>query len=134
MDLIFDGDCSICQASVRWIERHDPANVIDAVASEGLSAHDALDLPVATTVVVRTKDGRVLLRSAAIVAVLSTLPGWPGSVGRVGRSLLRWPLLRSLADGAYRLVAANRHTISATLVRVGVLEESCRVPRVVRRP
>ncbi len=132
MEIIFDGDCSICQASIRWIERHDPAHRIDAVASETLEAYEASVLPVATTVIVRTENGRVLVKSSAVANVMAELPGWPGIVGRAGLLLVRWTPTRVVADASYDLVASNRRVISRFLVRFGVLEDSCQVPHASR--
>lgn len=128
MEIIFDGDCSICQASIRWIERHDPAHRVETLASGSLEAHEASVLPVATTVIVRTQDGRVLVKSAAVATVMAALPGWPRIVGRAGLLLVRWTPTRVGADASYDLVASNRRAISRLLVRFGVLEDSCRVP------
>ena len=128
MEIIFDGDCSICQASIRWIERHDPAHHIAAVASDSLEAHEAAVLPIATTVIVRTQDGQVLVKSAAVATVLAELPGWPRIVGRAGLLLVGWAPTRVVTDASYDLVASNRRAISRFLVRIGALEDSCRVP------
>lgn len=128
VEIIYDGDCGVCRASVAWVQRHDRLHAIVVVPSAALATEDLGDLPVQRTVVVRTDDGTALLRSQAVAATLGALPGSWGRVGRTATRLLAITPFRSVGDGAYDVVANHRAQISAFLVRRGVLDSGCQVP------
>jgi predicted DCC family thiol-disulfide oxidoreductase YuxK len=128
VEVIFDGDCAICQASVDWLTRRDALEVISARPSSSLPADDAASLPIADTVVVRDPLGVVVVRSTAVATTLACLPGGWGLLGRQLVRILQVPPVRVLGDGAYNLVARNRIAISRILVRMGLLTTACRVP------
>jgi predicted DCC family thiol-disulfide oxidoreductase YuxK len=129
VDIIYDGDCSVCQACIAWVQRHDPDHTMVVTPSAALSAEDVADLPVHRTVVVRTDHGGTLFRSQAVAAALGALPGGWGTVGRGATRLLAVALFRAVGDMAYDAVADHRSQISAFLVRRGVLDSSCQVTR-----
>jgi len=122
-DLVFyDGECGLCHATVRFAIRHDPrgdrfvfaplggATWKEIVAGAGLSTPP-------DSVVVRTDDGAVLFRSAAVLHLLHRCDGRWSLAARILGLFPRAP-----ADLAYRLVArARRHVF-------GVPAEACPVP------
>ena len=128
MEVIFDGDCAICQASVDWLTRRDTQHLIVAHPSSSLPADDAASLPISDTVVVRDPLGVVFVRSTAVATTLACLPSGWGLLGRQLVRILQVSPLRVLGDGAYNLVAKNRITISRILVRMGLLTTACQVP------
>jgi len=128
-ELVFDGDCGLCQACVRWLERRDGARHLNCLPSTSCTWDDAAAMPFATTVVVRTSTGETLTASSAVAYALSQLPGLWGLIGKYGLFLNRSPLLKQWHDTLYYAIATNRIVISNTLVRLRLLDESCRVPR-----
>jgi len=127
-ELVFDGDCGLCHACVRWLERHDRDHRITCVTSMQCTWSDCASLPFADTVVVRDSDGRTYLRSSAVAKALSNLPGLWGSLGRGVLFVNEYAPIRRFNDGLYHLVGRNRGAISNVLVRLGLLDTSCRVP------
>ncbi len=128
MEIIFDGDCGICQASVSWLQRHDVHHTLTMVPSFELGEQDSADLPLDRTVILRTSNHHYETKARAVTLSLSVLPGVWGYLGRSGSLLLKVPLVRFVGDGLYDLVAANRGSISAFLVRRGLLDAACKVP------
>ncbi len=128
LELVFDGDCGLCQACVRWLERHDRAGRITCVASAQCTWSDRASLPFNDTVVVRDSDGKTFFRSTAVAKALGVLPGVWGFVGRWVQFVNRCTPLRRLNDWLYHVVGRNRRVVSNFLVRRGLLDESCRVP------
>jgi predicted DCC family thiol-disulfide oxidoreductase YuxK len=110
LDVIFDADCGVCQASIAWLERHDPGGRFRIVGN------DVPDLPAGvsreeTEHTVIVLDGqRKLLRAEAIARLLCEIKGHR-ALGR----LLRAPGFLQLANFAYDRFARNRHRISAAL-------------------
>ena len=105
--LIYDGDCGFCTRSVRLVE-HLPVRVrvvpwqeADLAAlrtTEDRARHEVVWVPV---------RGRVRGGAAAVAQLLQHCRApWP-VLGR----LMDLPLLRGLAELAYRGVANNRHRL-----------------------
>jgi len=72
-----------------------------------IPVHERAELP--DSIVVRTSEGRTLLRSAAVLHVLRRLGGWPRAAGEVLRLLPE-----RLADLAYAGVARVRKRVFGT--------------------
>lgn len=122
--LLFDGDCSFCNASVLFVVDRDPtarfhfAPLQGATAARALTAAgvDAAAMQRDLDTVVLLEDGRVHVRSTAALRVARRL-AWP------------WPLLyyafilvpAPLRDLGYRLVARNRYRWWGRV-------DGCRVP------
>ncbi len=114
MDLLFyDGDCGLCHRAVQFAARHDPDGSRFQYAPLGggtflgtLSASARRDLP--DSVVIRTSDGRILTRSAAVLHLAQRAGGFWRSLGGVASLLPRW-----LLDAAYDGVARVRKYIFA---------------------
>jgi predicted DCC family thiol-disulfide oxidoreductase YuxK len=117
--VFFDGVCSLCNASVDFLIRHDPRGRLQFASLQGETA--ARLLPDDTrrelkTLVLLTEDGRRFVRSAAAVRILSRLGGgWKLLAG------LLWLVPLPLRDLGYRLVASSRYRLFGK-------RETCRVP------
>jgi len=109
--LVYDGDCSFCSSSARWIAARWQGPE-QAVAWQRLSA-DQLERLGLTLDDVRCAawwvdgGGRTSRGHVAIARALRAAPGWPSVVGRV----LLVPPFRWLAAGAYPLIARWRHRL-----------------------
>jgi predicted DCC family thiol-disulfide oxidoreductase YuxK len=109
--LVYDGDCSFCSSSARWIAARWQGPE-QAVAWQQLSA-DQLERLGLTLDDVRCAawwvdcGGRASRGHVAIAFALRAAQGWPSVVGRV----LLVPPFRWLAAGAYPLIARWRHRL-----------------------
>ena len=103
--LFFDGDCGLCNRSVREVSRWKTdddlyfAPLQGATAREKLSAEDRNSL---ATVVV-WQDGKTYRRAEAIFFLLRQYGGW-----RKGFLLFSY-LPASWSDALYRWIARHRH-------------------------
>jgi predicted DCC family thiol-disulfide oxidoreductase YuxK len=132
--VIFDGQCGLCNRSVRWFLRRDRQDRLRFVASDspkvvGLLGRHGLDPNVATgnsgTILVAqsidTPAERLLLRSNAVLAILRQLPApWPAFA-----ACFRL-IPRPLRDLGYRLIARWRYRIWGHL-------DSCPIPTAEER-
>jgi predicted DCC family thiol-disulfide oxidoreductase YuxK len=110
--IFYDGGCGLCHGFARFVVRRDrDATFIFAPLGGRTFAAgfpDPLTAPSADSVVIRTADGRTLVRSAAVVHALRRLGGGWGVVGAALR-IVPAPL----CDGGYRCAAAVRRRIFA---------------------
>lgn len=110
--VIFDGDCLFCQRSVRFIHRHDRADVFrfaarQSAAGERLLAQAGVGL--APNSMVLIDEQGTWLRSDAVLRIAARLAR-PWSAARV----FLW-MPRGLRDAIYRVVAAIRHRLAPML-------------------
>jgi predicted DCC family thiol-disulfide oxidoreductase YuxK len=105
--LVYDGDCGFCTTSAGLARRIAPA--VDVVAWQltdldelGVAASDA-----AAAVQLVADDGTVYGGAAAVAALLVVAGGLWAVLGR----LLRLPVVRSVAEVVYRLVARYRYRL-----------------------
>ena len=111
--IFYDGDCGVCHWGVRFIARRDPGGAAFRFAPLGgetfrrrVPAELRAQLP--DSLVVETADGRLLLRTGAVVHILRRL----GLLWRLlGLALFLIPA--SLRDFAYDRFAAVRHLLVA---------------------
>jgi predicted DCC family thiol-disulfide oxidoreductase YuxK len=108
--LFYDGHCGMCHGFVRFMLARDHARTFVFAPLQGetfaATVPEAERATLPDSMMVRTADGRLLVRSAASLHVLDTLGGgW-----RVLATLLR-PVPRPILDAAYRAIAAIRHRI-----------------------
>jgi predicted DCC family thiol-disulfide oxidoreductase YuxK len=107
--LLFDGDCVLCDRSVRFIAARDTDAAFRFAALESpagqrlLAAHGLADDRPDSVVLI--EDGRAYLRSDAVLRAAARL----GRPWRWGRGFLIVP--RPLRDAAYRLVARLRYRL-----------------------
>lgn len=140
--LFIDGHCVLCQRAAQWVLRHDRRGRVALAALQGRTAHRLLpaalceepaparrtgvsrrparaDQSVAAgpgSLVWRESDGRIRLRSAAVLAVGVALGGWY----RAGAAVL-WLVPAPLRDALYLALARRRRRWFGTADR-------CRLP------
>jgi len=111
--LLFDGECGLCQAVVRFILKRDPQRVIRVTPLQGETGQAMLrrvGLPTDDfdSLVFFPGAGKdaYLLRTDGVVAVLRRLPGpWRPLGAMLG------VLPRGLRDAGYQVVARTRHRL-----------------------
>jgi len=123
MLVFFDGDCGLCDRSVRWLLDRDPegrlhfAPLQGPTAAQRLAPHATMLEGVDSMVLLDRTEGseRVYIRSRAIFRMLAVLPGR-------ARWLARLRILPAfLTDLGYRFVARIRK-------RVFGAPDLCRAP------
>ncbi len=109
--VLYDSNCNLCNSQVRFIKKRDKGNLFRFVPLQSEEGSDMLreaclpDNELDT--VVYQKSGRHYLRSSAVLGILRDLGGgW-----RIVGSLMIVPAV--IRDFFYRLVARNRHRLSA---------------------
>jgi predicted DCC family thiol-disulfide oxidoreductase YuxK len=111
--LFYDGGCGLCHGAVRLLLRLDTAGRLRFAPLRGetfaalVPARDRPRLP--DSLVLYTSDGRLLLRSRAVVAALRLAGGGGAWLARAA-SLLP----ASLADRLYDVVARGRSRLFAS--------------------
>ena len=110
--VFYDGDCGFCHRSVRFLAAHDRGGAF-RYAPLGGPTFDALVPPerragLPDSLVVRTAEGAVLVRSEAALHCLRRLGGGLRALATV----LAW-LPRPLRDAAYDAFARVRHRLFA---------------------
>lgn len=128
IEVVFDGDCGICVACVRWLQRRDRDGNIVCTPSSSCRWPDIESLPFSETVLTRDTNGEISLHSDAVALALANVPGYVGVCGRTVLALNTTAPLRAVNDFCYRLFAKNRIRISAVLVRLHLLEQRCELP------
>ena len=108
--LFYDGHCGMCHGFVRFLLAKDRAGAFVFAPLQGdtfvATVPEAERAKLPDSMMIRTADGRLLVRSDAALHVLDTVGGrW-----RTLATLLRL-VPRPVLDTAYRAVAAIRHRI-----------------------
>lgn len=124
--LLFDGVCTLCDASVRFVMRHDRAGRIrfaslQSAAAQPLLAGAGLDAQYLDSLVFVDEGGRVRVGAEAALAVGERLDAPWSALARAGRRLPR-----GLREAAYRWVARHRYRIFGR-------REACRLPTPAER-
>lgn len=121
--IYYDGVCPLCRGAVRAALRFErPAGALRFAPLEGStfrervpeSARDGLP----DSLVAQTGDGRLLVRSDAVIAVLERL----GGPGRAAAVALR-AVPRPVRDGAYRAIARVRRPFRRDPARCPAMPE-----------
>lgn len=103
--LFFDGECGLCDATVRWYLRHDRHGRLRFAPLQG-ATYVQLDSPVKPaaleTLVFLDQDG-LHQRSDAVLRSLAQLGGGWRLVAAIG-----WLVPRMLRDAGYRVLARHR--------------------------
>jgi predicted DCC family thiol-disulfide oxidoreductase YuxK len=108
--LFYDGGCGLCHRSVRALLALDRAGALRFAPLGGETLRELVPeveraaLP--DSLVLRTADGRLLVRTAAVVESLRLLGGPAGSLAAMARVVPR-----PLADRLYDLVARVRRRL-----------------------
>ncbi len=110
--IFYDGGCGLCHASVKFVlardreGRHFNFAALDSDAYREAATAEARER-MGDSVVVRTEEGRLLVRSAAVRHILSRLGGgW----GLLGRAMGVVP--RAVLDVGYRGLARVRRLLT----------------------
>jgi len=109
--LFFDGDCAFCSAGVRRVVRFDPRGRVKFSPLQGRLAAEKgfasyADPAGGSMVLMRESDGKVFLRSDAMIELARAL----GGIWRVFVPAFLIP--RFLRDVAYKWIARNRYWFS----------------------
>jgi predicted DCC family thiol-disulfide oxidoreductase YuxK len=111
--IFYDGYCGFCHRAVRWVLKRDPtgtrfrfAPLQGATFQKLVPAFYRATLP--DTIVLRTSDGKLLVRSDAFIHILRRLGG-PWTPLATALNLVP----RSIRDGVYDFVARIRHRLFA---------------------
>lgn len=102
--LVYDGDCGFCTRSARWVERLPVRAEIVPWQEADLSALRVTRERARHEVLWVAPGGRVFGGAAAVAELLKQC----GLPWRLLGSVLSAPVVRGLADIAYRWVSANR--------------------------
>jgi len=108
--LFYDGNCGLCHRWVRFVLAEDRVGVFilsplqSQTFEQVVPAEQRAQLP--DSIVIQRLDGRLLVRSAAVLHILDQL----GGVWRIASWFGR-VLPRPVADGGYRLVASVRNRL-----------------------
>ncbi len=112
-DVVFyDGGCGFCHSAVRFLAVRDRRGRLRFAPRGGplfertFSAEEREAFP--ASMIVRTVDGKTLLKSTGTAYLLQRLGGWWGVLG-----LKLWAIPRPLRDAAYAVVARVRHRLAA---------------------
>ncbi len=107
--VVFDGECVLCSRSMRLLVRLDRERRFRLTTAQGplgqaLYRHAGLP-SVGFETYLAVIDGRILVRSDAIIAIARLLP-WPGRA-----AVLLRILPRPIRDAAYLFVARRRYRL-----------------------
>lgn len=109
--VVYDGDCGICQASALWIERY--VGNVDVVSHYEYGVEE-----LGSVWFIDAHQSYEGAEAVAHILLLSRV-SWIRLIGRV----MLLPVIRTLAQGVYRVIAYNRRHISR-LLRM----KACAVP------
>jgi len=105
--VLFDGVCSFCNASVRWVINRDPHSRFRFASLQSRAAREALAAsgtpPASLDSVVLIQGGEVFTRSDAAIRIAREL-GFPWSLAAAGLIIPA-----SVRNKLYSWVAANRY-------------------------
>lgn len=123
--LFYDGDCALCHGSVKWLLARDQRGALRFAPLTGETATRFLPELLRTqtaTVVLRHRDGRLAVRSGAILGALMMIGGgW----SRLARGV-EW-IPSPLRDLVYRFISMGRYRV------FGKTKQSCpMVPKELR--
>ncbi|MHC4955716.1 MAG: DCC1-like thiol-disulfide oxidoreductase family protein [Planctomycetota bacterium] len=109
--LFFDGQCGLCHRTVRFAlaeDRDDETLVFAPLQGDTFAALGEAKGTVPDSIVLRTADGQLLIRSRAVLRLAARLGGYWRLLGALFRVVPR-----PIADYAYDRVAAIRHRLFA---------------------
>lgn len=111
--VFYDGNCGLCHRSVRFVLSEDPSGKTFTFSplqgetfERTVPAAKRAELP--DSIIVRTHDGELLVRSDAIAHLLQRLGGIWRPLGVILSALPRF-----IRDGGYKFIASIRHMIFA---------------------
>jgi predicted DCC family thiol-disulfide oxidoreductase YuxK len=106
--ILYDCDCRLCAASVRFVKRHDPNGLflfvpLHSKAGQELLAAHGIGETIDTAVML--DGGKALTKSDAVFAIVEELEGFWRYL-----AVLRF-LPKRLRDGCYELVSKYRYRL-----------------------
>jgi len=101
--VVYDGDCGICQASARWIERR--------IASLDVQSHYEYGVEELGSVWLVTSTHNYEGAEAVARVLMMSSKRWMRLCGHI----MNAPVIRLVASGVYRVIARNRRHISRAL-------------------
>lgn len=122
--VFYDGQCPLCLTEINHLRRLDKTSALDL---QDINATDfAQRFPHIDVVAADRMLHGERADGAMIYGLDVTCEAWH----LVGKghwfAFLRWPVIRPVADLAYRFFARHRHRISALFGRRAVCDDSCR--------
>lgn len=120
--VFYDGNCGLCDASVRWILDHDRRKRFRFAPLQG-TTYASLDIdnkPTDLSSMILWDNNTLWTQSSAVIRVLWGLQGFGGVWGLLG--CLGWCIPKLIRDWGYRYVAARR-------LRWFGGAERCRLPK-----
>ncbi|GJM11850.1 MAG: thiol-disulfide oxidoreductase [Pseudohongiella sp.] len=113
MTLFFDGQCPLCSAEMRELERLDCfglLNLVDLHREDFAQLYPHVDPEKAISILqAQLSDGSMLF------GIDANVKAWQLVGKKKWLQILRWPLVRVIADLAYLFFARNRSLISFLL-------------------
>ena len=121
--LFYDGECGLCDRSVRWCLRHDRRRRLRFAPLQGATyaAIATPGKPVLLESLVLSNSSGLHLRSDAVLLLLREVGGGWALLGTLGRVIPR-----ALREASYRVVARHRRRWFGGA-------EKCRIPAVLDR-
>ena len=116
--VLFDGECSFCDASVQFILKRDPAgkfNFASLQSEVGMQLLAQHDLPADVSTMVLIEKGQAFTRSSAALKVARKLSG----MWFLFYAFMLVP--KSIRDGVYNLIAKHRYRLMGR-------KEACALP------
>jgi predicted DCC family thiol-disulfide oxidoreductase YuxK len=105
--LFYDGGCGLCHRTVRFVLAADRGERFRFAPLQGSTFRERIPEPeragLPDSIVLRSPDGRLLVRSDAVLYVMQRLGGLWAPLARLGRLVPR-----SIRDAAYDFVARVR--------------------------
>lgn len=130
--LFVDGCCVLCQRAVGWIARRDRRRRVALAALQGETARRLLPAALRAaaadgtsgSVVCRAPDGRLLLRSTAVLTAVAALGGWyrAAALLRLVPAPLRDALYAAVARRRRRWFGVTRECLLPDAARGAVLD------------
>lgn len=104
--VLFDGVCNLCNASVRFLIKHDKKQVLHFASQQSEAAQQLFSkyaIQASTASIIFIKDNRVYQQSDAIFAIARCLVRWPKLLVLFSFLPKKW------CDGVYRFIAKHRY-------------------------
>lgn len=122
--VFYDGLCPLCLTEINHLRRLDKSSALDLQdinAADFAQRFPHIDRVAADKMLHGERPDGTLIYGLDV-----TCEAWHVVGKGHWFAFLRWPLIRPVADLAYRFFARHRHRISALLGRRPVCDDNCR--------
>ncbi|MCH1929532.1 DUF393 domain-containing protein [Shewanella sp. A25] len=123
--IFFDGDCPLCQAEMRSLKKFDSTGLI------ALEDINAVDFEQRFSHIDKREAKRVLhgetVEGELLLGLDVSQRAWSLLDRRPWLKLLRLPLIKSIADWGYLLLAKHRYRLSYLLTGKKVCDSDCQL-------